>query len=514
MIYDPEVQTLADLPRVQARLHPARPALTCEDRSVTYGELGARCEALAGVLAERGLRKGDRVGLVSKESVDAVTLLFAAARCGAVVVPINWRLSPAEVAFIAADAQCRFVFASAEAVPLTAQIREPGVAIPLEDEVRRAGAEGGAPAPELAVDPGDVAAQLYTSGTTGQPKGVELPHDTFFAIAREFHARELRWMGWSPDDVALCVLPLFHVGGLWWLIRGLASGAHNVVLPQFVGWRAIEAIARHRVTKAGMVPAMIQVMLAEPDAEPARLASLRVLAYGGSPISPALQERAMAMMGCDFYQVYGLTETGNMAVCLWPDDHRTPARLASAGRALPGVSVKIVDEVGRELPAGQVGEVWIRSPAAMRGYWRNPEATAHALRDGWVHTGDAGHCDADGYLYISDRIKDMICTAGEKVWPAEVEAVLARHPAVREIAIIGVPHAAWGEAIKAVVVPRSLSPAVTLGDLRTFGRQHLADFKLPSSLDLAEALPRTPVGKVQKRVLRETYWRSEPRRVG
>jgi acyl-CoA synthetase (AMP-forming)/AMP-acid ligase II len=196
-----------------------------------------------------------------------------------------------------------------------------------------------------------------------------------------------------------------------------------------------------------------------------------------------------------------------MAVSLSPEDHRSPTRRTSVGRPLAGVRVKVTDESGRELGPSEVGEICIHSPAAMRGYWNNPEATEATLKDGWVHTGDAGHIDEDGYLYVSDRIKDMICSAGEKIWPAEVEAVLSQHPKVREIAIIGVPHPEWGEAIRAVVVPRP-PERLDLRDLRGFARGRLAEFKLPSSLEFAEVLPRTPAGKVQKRLLRETYLRA------
>jgi acyl-CoA synthetase (AMP-forming)/AMP-acid ligase II len=499
MIYEPEVQTLAAIARVRAARNPERVALSCEGRSLNYAALAEHTARAQAMLAARGIGRGDRVGLLSKESIDSVVLVLAVAQAGATIVPINWRLAPPEVAFILRDSECKIVFAGAEHQTLA------HAADSCEVGSLEALLSGPAPLSQPAmpeVDRFDVAAQIYTSGTTGKPKGVELPHESFFAIAREFHQRNETFMHWSADDVALCVLPLFHVGGLWTLVRTLASGAHAVLLPQFIGWQAVDAIETYKVTKTAMIPIMIQIMLAEPDASPRRFASLREIAYGGSPITPALLQQAASVLRCEFYQVYGLTETGNMAVSLGPDDHLVPSRLSSAGRPLPGVRVKIVDG-DRELPPGQVGEICLHSPAAMRGYWKNPAATRATLRDGWVHTGDAGFCDENGYLYICDRLKDMICAAGEKVWPTEVEAVLASHPAVREIAVIGVPHPEWGEAVRAVIVPHPGSDPLGLRELRAFGRKQLAEFKLPTSLELVEMLPRTPAGKVRKNVLRD-----------
>jgi acyl-CoA synthetase (AMP-forming)/AMP-acid ligase II len=502
MIYDPEVQTLAALPGVQARRFPNRTAITCGERSITYAEFEELCSRLALVLQQRGVEPGQRVALLSKESIESAALVFAVARCGATIVPISWRLSAPEVAWIVDNAQCSTLLASPEFVALCARVGATCSVVAIDAELPLS--RGSAPFVAPSVGPQDVAAHIYTSGTTGMPKGVELPHDSLFAIAREFHVRNLRWLGWSEEDVGLCLLPLFHVGGLWWLVRVLASGSHAVLLPQFVGWHAIEAIERHRVTKMAVVPAMLQLMISEPDAKPERFSSLRVVGYGGSPVPAGLLERARQFMPCDFHQVYGLTETGNMAVSLAPADHLVPSRRGSVGKALPGVQLKIVDEANQVLPSGAVGEICIKSPAVMRGYWQNPAATAATLEDGWIRSGDAGYLDQDGYLFICDRIKDMICCAGEKIWPAEVEQVLAEHPAVREIAVIGVPHDDWGEAVRAVVVLHPANP-LELKELRSFARGRLADFKLPSSLELAETLPRTAAGKVQKKALRDAY---------
>ncbi|WP_394828816.1 long-chain-fatty-acid--CoA ligase [Pendulispora albinea] len=510
MIYDPNVTTLASLIRTQARERPDRIAIVCEEQRITYAELAERSLERAAQLAALSVSKGDRVALLAKDGIASVELLFGCALLGAIFVPINWRLQPAEVTYIVEKASCRAIFVSSELAALAADAGRSCPVVPLEARAHDAPRVVGFPA----IDTNDAAIQIYTGGTTGYPKGVQLAHRSFFAIAREFWERKERWLGWTEDDVSLCAVPLFHIGGVWWLVRGLASGATNVLLPQFVGWKAIEAIARHRITMTAFVPAMIAMMLAEPDASPEKFRSLRNAGYGGSPASPALIQAAMKAFGCDVLQVYGLTETGNMAVWLTPDDHKNhPERLLAAGKPYPGVEVKIIDPQGDRLGPMQTGEICIRSPAAMLGYWNDEEATRQTLRDGWIHTGDAGYLDADGYIYISDRIKDMICSAGENVYPAEIERVLSAHPAIREVAVIGVPHPEWGEAIKVVV---SLEPGAELDlrDMRTFCRGKLASFKVPSSLDIVDALPRTAIGKIKKTALRETYWAQEARKVG
>jgi acyl-CoA synthetase (AMP-forming)/AMP-acid ligase II len=257
---------------------------------------------------------------------------------------------------------------------------------------------------------------------------------------------------------------------------------------------------------------MLQVCLSEPDCAGTDFSSLRTIVYGGSPIPRPVLETALRTFGCGFAQIYGLTETGNTAVCLRPDDHLRPELHHAAGRPYPGVRIAIVDAEGRALGPGAIGEICIASPANMLGYWNRPEATAAVLRDGFVHTGDAGYVDAAGYVFVCDRLKDMICTAGENVYPAEVESVLCAHPAVAEAAVIGVPDERWGELVKAIVVLRP-GMAATAAELLAAARTQIADFKVPRSIDFASVLPRTPSGKIQKHVLREPYWAGRSRRV-
>jgi acyl-CoA synthetase (AMP-forming)/AMP-acid ligase II len=322
------------------------------------------------------------------------------------------------------------------------------------------------------------------------------------------------WMSLNPADTLLLSLPQFHIGGLWWAIQGYAAGATGVIVDTFVAWQALQLIERHQITKAVLVPSMIQLMLEEPGCAQTDLSSVKGLLYGGSPISAPLMRKAMQTFACEFFQIYGLTETGNMAVCLRPADH-CPAgspRMKAAGRPLPGVEVKIVDGQSRTLPAMRSGEICIKSPANMLGYWKNESATGQTLDGGWVHTGDVGYMDEDDYVYVCDRIKDMIIYAGENLFPAEIEAVLSEHEAVAEVAVIGIPDERWGEVVKAFVVLRQ-GGEIKQRELIDFARSRIADFKVPKSITFVDVLPRNPSGKVLKRVLRAPFWQDQDRQV-
>jgi acyl-CoA synthetase (AMP-forming)/AMP-acid ligase II len=345
------------------------------------------------------------------------------------------------------------------------------------------------------------------------PKGVVLAHRMFFAARDAMAAGGVSWIDFRPGDVSLIGVPGFHVGGIWLAMQGFAAGITNVAMRAWNSRDALELIRTEGVTIAGMVPAMLQMLLAEPSATPADFTRLRKVIYGGSPISETLLQRCLDTMGCEFAQIYGLTETGNTAVCLPPDQHFAGSpRLQAAGRPYPGFEAKAIGPDGRSLPPGQIGEILLRTPARMLGYWGLPEATAATLVDGWVHTGDAGYLDEEGYVFIRDRIKDVVIVAGENVFPAEIEQVLTRHPAVLEAAVLGVPDERWGEAVHACVVRRP-DVHVTARELVTFLRGQIADFKLPSTIEFTGTLPRNPSGKLLRRVLREQFWRDMSRNV-
>ncbi|MCC5633884.1 long-chain-fatty-acid--CoA ligase [Nostoc sphaeroides] len=526
MRYNSEITTLADLARVQARHFPDDKALIYQDKSLTYSQLDIQSNRVANALLAKRIKEQSRIALLAKDSLSSYTILFACAKINAVLVPINWRLAAAEVSYILRDADVEFLFVGSEFQTLIETIINEldGVKtiISLADKPQDKWLtyenwchSHSDVQPNMTININNVVVQMYTSGTTGRPKGVQLAHYSFFAIAQEFLKEGKSWINWHEKDKSLLILPCFHIGGLWWAIRGLVSGAENILLSTFDSVEILKIIPEYRITKTCLVPAMIQVLLSEPQCKKTDFSSLEYIIYGGSPIAESSLKEAMSTFACNFVQIYGMTETGNCAVSLSPDAHTlatNPDRLKSAGKPFPGVSVAILDSEGKEVPSTKVGEICIKSPANMIGYWKLSEATANTLVNGWIHTGDAGYFDTEGYIYICDRIKDMICCASENIYPAEIENILYEHPAVAEVAVIGVPDADFGETIKAIVVLKA-GMHVTALDIIQFVRGKLADFKLPRSVEFAESLPRTLSGKLQKAKLREKYWQGYQRKV-
>jgi acyl-CoA synthetase (AMP-forming)/AMP-acid ligase II len=521
------VQTLAEMSRFHARERGDRTALCFRDRPTTFAELDRAASRVANALIALGVTPGTRCATVTRDSDHVAELQLGIAKARGVIQGINWRLAPPEIATIVADgaAEVLFVgeesFAAVEAVladmPSVRHVITTSGAHPrwpsyveLRDE---AGGRGDAD-PLLPADPEEVVVQMHTSGTTGRPKGVMLPNRAFFAVIRSMHAAGDAWIGFTERDVSLQCFPLFHIGGFWWWVTGLHAGAANVIQDAFVAHQALALIERHRVTKTCLVPAMLGMMLAEPACRTTDLSTLTHVVYGGSPIPTPLLQESIRTFGCDFGQIYGLTETGNTAVFLRERDHDDleSKRLQAAGRPYPGVRVKVIGEDGADLPPRAIGEICIHSPANMVGYWNRPDATAETLRDGWVHTGDAGYLDEDGYVFVCDRVKDMILYAGENVYPAEVESALMAHPAILECAVIGVPHERWGEEVKALVVLKDGASAKP-HEILAAARGKIAPFKIPKTVEFLAALPRTPSGKVQKAKLRAPYWEGRERQV-
>lgn len=514
------------LPAVLARhasLTPAKTAIICRQRSVSYAELHTESGRTARAILASGLQRGSRISYLGKESERYYEVVFACAKSGAVMVPINWRLTATEVAHIIRDSGTELIFTEQQFRPVVEQVIQDlggsaGVTVVSldgpDDEFRRFKDD----VTEIACPPvrwaraDDAFVQMYTSGTTGLPKGVVLAQRSFFAVRDALAAAGLDWIDWRPGDVNLIGIPGFHIGGLWWAMQAFIAGVTNVALRAFISSDAVHEIREHGVTTTCVVPAMLQMMLDEPASRDG-LSTLRKVVYGGAPISETLLQLGMDVLGCEFAQIYGLTETGNTAVCLPPSEHVPDrGRLQAAGRPYPGFQIKIIDGDGRELPTDEIGEVCIRTPAHMLEYWNLPEATATTLVDGWIHTGDAGFLDQDGFVFIRDRIKDTIIIAGENVYPAEIENALNRHPAVREVAVVGIPHERWGEAAHAYIV---LEPGqqVSTRALLSSARDHLADFKIPTSVHYIDRLPRNPSGKVLRRTLRDQFWQEMARQV-
>ncbi|MBV9921004.1 MAG: long-chain-fatty-acid--CoA ligase [Pseudonocardia sp.] len=498
--------TLATLPAELAARGPERPALTCAGDTLTFGELDARSSQVAHALVRDGLRPGDRLAVLTKNRPEYFELLFGAARARAVLVGLNWRLTAPEIAAIVDDAAPAAVLAARDQLELLPEsLRERAVDLDAGYGAWIAGMPT-AP-PDTDPVPEDVVLQLYSSGTTGQPKGARLTSANLLYTPRM--GREAYRMG--PDSVNLLVSPLFHIGGTGYGLTTLGQGGHTVLMAEVDPAAMLQLIVEYRVTHAFFVPAIVQMLIEQPGIGAADLSCLQVIAYGGAPMTEALLLRAMATLGCAFMGVYGMTETAGSVTFLAPEDHDPggprSGLLRSIGRPLPWHEVTVHDPITAEpSPVGEVGEVWVRSGQNTPGYWHRPEETAATLTpDGWLRTGDAAYTDADGYLYLHDRIKDMIISGGENIYPAEVENALAAHPAVADVAVIGVPSERWGETVKALVVPvPGTQPSVE--ELIAHARGRIARYKCPTSVDFVAQLPRNASGKVLKRVLRAPYW--------
>lgn len=516
-----QMPTLGDIARFHARERPDAIALSFEGRDTTFGEFNAHTNKVANALLAEGVRQGERVAYVGKNSDHYFELLFGAAKMSAVTLPIGWRLAPAEMAYIIGDGGGSLLFVGPELVD---QVRAALCELDLPPRIiLMEGADGfaewrdrqGDEDPGIDVSPEDVALQLYTSGTTGRPKGAMLSHDNLLGGRREATEVDLPWNQWGPDDVSLVAMPVGHIGGTGWGIVGLFNGAKGIVAREFDPFRVLDYIARDGISKMFMVPAALQIVVRQPNARSVDYSRLKYILYGASPIPLDLLRECMDVFGCGFCQQYGMTETCGTIIYLPPEDH-DPAgnkRMRAAGIPMPGVEIRIEDDDGNVLPPHQVGEVVTRSRANMKGYWNLDEATQKTITaDGWLHTGDAGYLDEDGYLYIHDRVKDMIISGGENIYPAEVENAVYGHPDVAEVAVIGVPDEKWGEAVKAVV---ALNPgaATDPDSILSFARTRIAAFKAPKSVDFVESLPRNASGKILKRQLREPYWDGKDRAV-
>ncbi len=496
--------------------HPAKIALrhiaSEAQHDHTFEHLVSDVARHAAALHARGVRAGDRVAMLSPNNDALVVQLFACWWLGAVACPLNVRWSVPELRHALGDCGARLLLVDAAFAGAASELA--GIATVLRTEALVAQAHDLGPLEDTRTGGDALAAILYTGGTTGRAKGVMLSHANFWCAAMTRGAE----LNNSPASITLLVAPLFHVAGLGRLIGQSIVGGGCITMPQFRPAGAIEAIARHGVTDIVVVPSMLQSLLDDPSFDPARVKSLDRIAFGAAPMPPDLLDRALAAWPhAEFFQAYGLTETAG-AVCInLPSNHtaqaRASGRLASVGRAGLGAEIRVVDEHGHDLPRGTVGEIIVRGPMVTRGYWAQPDATAQALRDGWFHTGDGGRMDADGYLFIADRLKDMVISGGENVYPAEVEAVLRTHPAVADVAVIGIPDERWGEVVHAVVVLRATHAdreAALRDELLPWCRRQLAGYKCPRSMEFTAALPLSAAGKVLKTQLRAQARRAAP----
>jgi long-chain acyl-CoA synthetase len=520
-----DIASTGEVIRTWAAERPDTDALRWGDgEHMTYAELHERSSRVAQGLLAEGVGPQDRVAIIDKNGPEFFEWFFGAAKVNAVPTPVNWRLAPPEVAYIVNDAKARVFVVGQEYVPLLEQIADQLT------ETTRILVIGGASGYEAweawrdrhdAVDPQlpqtdeDVAFQLYSSGTTGMPKGVQLTNRNLFVALPMY--RDL--MGMGEGSVNLGAMPLFHIGGGGWSLAGLTFGVTTVIVREIDPVQLVDLIEREGVTHGFLVPAVFQFMLMVPGVSERDFSKLQCLLYGASPISVEVLSNSIRTFKCKFLQAYGLTETTGTVVLLPAEDHDPDGpnthRLRAAGKAIPGVELRVVDpSSGEEVPVSEVGEIWVRSAQVMKGYWNLPEETAKSiLPDGFFRTGDAGYLDADGYVYIHDRVKDMIVSGGENIYPAEVENVLMSHPAVADVAVIGVPSERWGETPKAMVV-RAPDADVSDQELIDYCRERLATYKCPTSVEWLDALPRNPSGKILKKDLRAPYWAGRERFVG
>jgi long-chain acyl-CoA synthetase len=486
-----------------SRYYSQRTALVIDGAAVSFKALHQHVQNIAAGLAAKGFAAGDRLALLLPNSPEYIQLIYACSWLGVTAVPINTRLSLAEIDQVLLDAKPRGLVRHsslpkpAEQLPWQLVLDEKPLDV------------GNASCPDPIYDPDAILALIYTSGTTGRPKGVMVTHANILANLDHFNY----WMACQEGGVYLHAAPIFHIADFPAMFAAPAFGVRQVTIPKFNPQAFCELVQGERVTHTVLVPTMLNLLTQMPDGKPYDLSSLEVLAYGGSPIAPELVRRVRKLLpNVKLLQCYGLSETGFLTGL--EDKQHVESKLLSCGRPCPGIDLRVEDETGKEVEFGQHGELVARGANVMRGYWSDPEETALAFRNGMFRTGDVGYQDSDGYFYILDRLKDMIVTGGENVYSGEVEAVIYKHPAVREVAVFGIPDPQWGELVMACVV---LKPGMALSanDLSTHCRQFLANYKIPRRVEFSDTeLPKSGSGKMLKRILRERFWVHEERAVG
>ncbi|MBD5802273.1 Long-chain-fatty-acid--CoA ligase FadD13 [Azoarcus sp. Aa7] len=509
-----DIASLADIPRFHGRTGGDRVALMNVRRRQTFRELDQASSRIANLFIDAGLIRGEVIGFYGKNSIEYFEAMFGASKAGCALLPLNWRLSALELQAVIEDAAPPLILVDREFVPLVERVRETctvrfgivefdsasDAASPLKTRMAACSDVD----PRVEVRPEDTALLLYTSGTTGQPKGVELTHGgiNFMRLCEHLEPA----FRWQDKDVMMFVMPNFHLVGTGLSLQGLYNGVPLTILGGLDIPALLATIERDKPTICCLVPTAIQMILDHPDVAKTDLSSLRLVMYAGSPITSPLLKRAIGTLRCDFMQFYGATETCGAVTLLRPEQHdlNDDRKLKSCGTPVPLVEVRILSAAGDELPDGEIGEFVVRSPAMFKGYLNKPTQTEAALSGGWYRTGDAGYRDADGLLYLVDRTKDMIISGGENVYSTEVEQALSKHPAVSQVAVIGLPDERWGERVTAIIVPVD-HKSPTEDELIAHCRQMIAAYKAPKQIIFAPSLPMTPTGKILKTALRKQF---------
>jgi acyl-CoA synthetase (AMP-forming)/AMP-acid ligase II len=502
-----------------AQTKPDAEAMTYLDRTWTWSEWNDRVRRLAGALKERGVERGDVVAFLDKNHPACVELTLAAASIGAANAIINFRLASDELDYVLNDSGAKLLIVGKELKPAVDKIRDKLSHVEHVIEVTPEGEKGDEYEAMLAastpvergddVEPDDVAIIMYSSGTTGRPKGVELTHANL--IAHTVNAHE--GFEFDEGDKSMVSMPLFHVGGSSYVQFGIHDGVPSVMTREVDGASLAGAILKG-ANRTFLVPAVLAKVLESGEDAVKLFGALKTFSYGASPMPlPLLRQALKAWPNTDFMQAYGLTEVCGVISHLLPEAHRDPGkeeRLSSAGTLVPNAEVRVVDpDTLEDVPTGEQGELWFRTPQLMKGYHNKPEATSESITDdGWFRTGDIGRIDEEGYIFVEDRLKDMIISGGENIYSIEVERVVAEHPAVSDVAVIGVPDEKWGEVVKAVV---SLEGSASPDEIIAWCRERLAAYKCPKTVDITDELPRNPTGKILKKELRKPYWEGRDR---
>lgn len=517
------MRTLGDIPKRYARLTPNREALVFEDNRLTWKVFNERINRLANWLLSMGFKAGDTVSALAQNCNQYYELYYAAFKIGVLNAPINYRLGPSEMLYLINFSESKTLFVGREYFEFVEQNRDEmkhvetlvsfdGPAPGMEDY--EAILEASSPAePGIDVDEEGVAVISYTGGTTGLPKGAMLTHRNFMTVIRTI----LIYGEIHEDDVTLQVLPPYHLT-IWQTLLTHYAGGKSVLNKKLDLHHVMGLFSKEKITFINLVPVLLNWMVNDPDFSKFDFSSLREISYGGSPIPTAVLEKCLENMPARFAQGYGLTESTLLATALRPDDHVlsddpvAKKRLESVGQEVFHNEVKVVDDDGNKLPPGEIGEIIIKGPNVMKGYWKDPEQTADRIRDGWLYSNDMGYFDEDRYLYIVDRRQFMIITGGENVYPKEVENVLYQHTGISEAAVVSAPDEKWGETVAAVIV---LKEGVELEeeDVISFTKERLAGYKCPSIVKFVESLPKTSIMKIDAMKVKEEFWKGHDRRV-
>ena len=510
-----------------ARVRPDVAFLEQDGEVLTYAQAESRANRWANALIAAGLGVGDRIAYLSTNDIDMGVMLMACAKAGVAPVMLNYRLAPREMAWILQDAEPRLIFARGAAYQavIAAILPDlPGIeaCISVGGDHR----EGWQPlnafltdsvdsAPGLPLDSDAMLYLLYTSGTTGQPKGIMISHLNVIAHVEQSMCASIA--GRAPGARALVATPLYHAAGVLRIMTAAINGGTVVLMEHFDAAQFLHLLGTQRINTVNMVPAIVQTLMEMPQIAQMRFPDLQVIYYGAAPIGESVLRRALDTFECPLIQGYGLSESTGGIAYLNEVDHQKalagrPELLRSTGRAVVLAELRVVDSDGQPVPPGTVGELCIRGPNVMKGYWRNPEKTAEAIRDGWLHSGDAAYLDAEGYVFLQDRIKDMIVSGGTNLYPNEIESALLEHPALLDVAVIGVPDAKWGEVPLAVCVTRD-GAAIADEALIAFCRERLGGYKIPRQYRFVTELPRNASGKILKRELRAPFWAGQSRSI-